>query len=63
MSGKTKKSISKRFRITKNGILMRRAQHQDHLNAKESGGQQRKKRKSKRVDKGNASRLIESKLY
>ena len=63
MSGKTKKSISKRFRITKNNILMRRAQHQDHLNAKESGGQQRKKRKAKRVDRGNANRLIESRLY
>jgi ribosomal protein L35 len=63
MSGKTKKSISKRFRITKNKILMRRAQRQDHLNAKESGGQQRKKRKAKRVDRGNANRLIESRLY
>ena len=63
MPGKTKKSISKRFRITKNKILMRRPQHQDHLNAKESGGQQRKKRKGKRVKKGTANRLIESKLY
>jgi hypothetical protein len=42
---------------------MRRAQHQDHLNAKESGGQQRKKRKSKRVDNVNTNRLIQSKLY
>jgi ribosomal protein L35 len=63
MSGKTKKSIAKRFRITKNGILMRRPQHQDHLNAKESGGTQRKKRKTKRVGRTTARLLIESKRY
>lgn len=63
MPGKTKKSIAKRFRITKNKILMRRPQHQDHLNAKESGGERRKKKKGKRVDKVNTNRLIRSKLY
>jgi|GEM_PF-893435 len=63
MPGKTKKSIIKRFKITKNKILMRRPQHQDHLNAKESGEKQRNKRKTKRVKKGIANKLIESKCY
>ena len=42
---------------------MRRPQHQDHLNAKESGEKQRNKRKTKRVKKGIANKLIESKCY
>jgi len=42
---------------------MRRPQHQDHLNAKESGGTQRRKRKTKRVKGKTANKLIESKYY
>jgi len=42
---------------------MRRPQHQDHLNAKESGETQRNKRKTKRVRKGTANKLIKSKYY
>jgi len=42
---------------------MRRPQHQDHLNAKESGEVQRNKRKAKRVKGTIANQLIESKWH
>jgi len=42
---KTRKSISKRFKITKTGKVMRRAIGQDHFRAKKTGQQIRKSRK------------------
>jgi len=42
---KAKQAILKRFKFTKNGKILRRATGQDHLRAKKSGGQVRKKRK------------------
>ncbi|OGZ26936.1 MAG: 50S ribosomal protein L35 [Candidatus Nealsonbacteria bacterium RIFOXYB1_FULL_40_15] len=42
---KTRKSITKRFRITKNGKILRRAVGQDHFRAKKSGNKKRKGRK------------------
>lgn len=42
---KTRKSIKKRFKITKNGKVLRRAVGQDHFRAKKSGKQTRKTRK------------------
>ena len=60
MSGKTKKSIVKRFKITKNKRLMRRPQHQDHFNAKQSGKERRRKKKLKRVKGAIAKELIKS---
>lgn len=50
MSGKTRKSITKRFKITKNKKLVHRLPHQNHLNAKQSGDEKRKKRHSKTVE-------------
>lgn len=58
MPGKTKKSIIKRFKITKNKILIRRPQHQDHLNAKQSGKDRRKKKRFKRVKNNTANKLL-----
>jgi ribosomal protein L35 len=58
MPGKTKKSISKRFRITKNKKLMRRPQHQDHLNAGDSGSERRKKKGWKQTNAGIAKKLM-----
>ena len=46
MSSKTRKSITKRFKITKNKKLMHRLPHQCHLNAKKTGDERRKKRQS-----------------
>lgn len=60
MSGKTKKSISKRFKVTKNKHLMRRPQHQDRFNAKESGNQKRRKKGLKRLEGKIAKKIIES---
>ena len=41
---KTKKSIAKRFIITKNKKVMKRTGGQDHFNARESGNTKRSKR-------------------
>jgi large subunit ribosomal protein L35 len=41
---KTRKSLTKRFKITKNGKIMRRATGQDHLRSKKSGKAIRNKR-------------------
>jgi ribosomal protein L35 len=50
MSGKSRGSITKRFKITKNKKLIHRLPGQNHLNAKESGNKKRAKRRSKRVE-------------
>ena len=42
---KTRKSIKKRFKITKQGKVLRRAVGQDHFRAKMSGKKKRKARK------------------
>lgn len=60
MSGKTKKSITKRFRLTKNKYLMRRPQRQDHFNAKESGEQKRRKKGLKKLEGKIAKQIIKS---
>ena len=60
MSRKTRKSITKRFKLTKNKHLMRRPQHQDHFNAKESGAQKRRKKGLKKLKGKIAKQLIKS---
>jgi len=42
---KTRKSISKRFKITKNGKVQRRPIGQNHLRSKKTGDKKRKSRK------------------
>ncbi len=42
---KTRKSLKKRFRITKTGKVLRRATGQNHYRRKKSGKQIRQKRK------------------
>jgi ribosomal protein L35 len=61
MPGKTRKSIIKRFKITKNKKLMHRLPHQDHLNSKQSGDEKRRKRHSKRVSGIFVKELVEFK--
>lgn len=41
MPGKTRKSITKRFKITKNGKMLRRLVGQDHYRQKKTGKQRR----------------------
>jgi len=42
---KTHKSISKRFKVTKNKKVLKRKAGQDHFNSRESGKTTRKKRR------------------
>jgi ribosomal protein L35 len=50
MSGKSRGSITKRFKITKNKKLIHRLPGQNHLNSKESGNEKRAKRHPKTVE-------------
>ncbi len=54
MSGKTRKSLQKRFKITKTGKVLRRACGQNHFRAKKSGDKKRSQRKWVPVSKGEA---------
>jgi len=54
---KTRKSIKKRFKITKTGKVLRRATGQDHFRAKKSGERIRKGRKWVRVPKPFAKKI------
>ena len=45
-----KKSISKRFKFTKNGKLLRRKMAQDHFKIKKSGQKNEAKRKTLSLD-------------
>ncbi|TFG35686.1 MAG: 50S ribosomal protein L35 [Parcubacteria group bacterium] len=46
---KTKKSFTKRFRITKNGIILRRSTGLNHYRSKKTGQQVRNSRKMVRI--------------
>ena len=54
---KIRKAITKRFKITKNGKILRRAINQNHSLAKKSGAKKRKNRKWVEVSK-EESKLI-----
>ncbi|MFH0856568.1 MAG: 50S ribosomal protein L35 [bacterium] len=62
MKLKTRKSVSKRFNITKNGNILRRASGQDHFNARETGKTIKNKRRDKTIDSSFA-RVIEGSLH
>lgn len=48
---KTKKALTKRFKITKNGKVLRRAVGQNHYRMKKTGEQKRKNRKWVKLSK------------
>lgn len=48
---KTNKTVSKRFRVTKGGKLMKRHGGQDHFNSRDSGKITRKKRRDQTAPK------------
>jgi large subunit ribosomal protein L35 len=50
MKQKTKKSVSKKIKVTGSGKLMRRSSGQNHYNSRDTGAQTR----AKRIDKGFA---------
>ena len=54
---KTKKSITKRFKITKTGKILRRPTGLDHYRAKKSGKKVRQSRKWVEVSKGEVKKI------
>lgn len=46
---KTHNAISKRFKVTKRGKVLKRAAGQDHFNSRESGGVTRAKRRDRQL--------------
>jgi len=42
---KTRQAVAKRFKVTKNGKVIKRTAGQDHFNARESGNTKRSKRR------------------
>jgi len=60
MFGKSKKSIGKRFKITRKKYLMHRLPHQDHFLAKETGAEKRRKKRLKRAKGSMAKEIIKS---
>ncbi len=54
---KTRKSASKRFKVTKTGKILRRAIGQDHYRAKKSGKKIRKLRKLIPVPRSEAKKI------
>ena len=48
---KTRKSIAKRFKITKKKKILKRTGGQDHFNARESGKVKRNKRRPSKLSK------------
>ena len=57
---KTRKSISKRFKITKNGKILRRATGQDHTRSKKTGEAIRKRRGWILVSKAETKMILKS---
>ena len=54
---KTRKSITKRFKITKTGKVLRRPCGQDHHRAKKTGKQKRQSRKWVKVSKPETKKI------
>mgnify|MGYP001211646000 CR=1 FL=1 len=51
MTTKTKKALTKRFKITKNGKVLRRIAGQNHYRSKKTGERKRKGRKWAQLSK------------
>ena len=56
---KTRKSVKKRFKVTKQGKVLRVAIGQDHFRSKKSGNKKRKMRKWVKVEGSLAKRVKE----
>lgn len=54
---KTRKSITKRFKITKTGKILRRPTGQDHFRMKKTGDKIRKSRKWVMVSKSETKKI------
>ena len=56
---KTRKSVKKRFKVTRQGKVLRVAIGQDHFRSKKSGNKKRKMRKWVKVEGSLAKRVKE----
>ena len=54
---KTRKSISKRFKVTKSGKVLRMPSGQDHLLSKQASSKRRRLRKLVEVSAGEAKKI------
>lgn len=54
---KTRKSLTKRFKVTKTGKVLRRASGQDHLLSKQSGSKRRALRKWVNVSEPESKKI------
>ena len=54
---KTKKALTKRFKITKTGKILRRLSGQNHYRAKKTGQDRRKGRKWLAISKSETKRI------
>ena len=57
---KTKKSVVKKFKVTKNGKVLRRSTGQNHYNSKESGNVTRSKKKDQRLFRGDEKNVLKA---
>jgi len=57
MTTKTKKALIKRFKITKNGKILRRLSGQNHYRSKKTGERKRKGRKWIALSKTETKRI------
>ena len=55
---KTHKSTSKRFKITKNGKIIKRTGGQGHFNSRESGKVTRNKRSDSQISDANKKTIV-----
>ena len=55
---KTHKATSKRFRITKNGKIIKRTGGQGHFNSRESGKVTRNKRSDSQISDANKKTIV-----
>ncbi len=60
---KTKKSVSKKVRITAGKKVLRRYTKQNHFNSRETGKFKRLKRKEVRLDKSNEKNVLKALPY
>lgn len=60
---KTKKSVIKKVRITKNGKVIRRATKQNHYNSRETGDFGRSKKRDQRLFKTDEKNVISALPY
>ncbi len=60
---KTRKSLLKRFKLTKSGKILRRLAGQMHYRAKKSGKKKRELRRLREMDKSEARSIKKSLTY